>query len=165
MKLEKHILSIYVRNKPGVMSQVSGLFTRRGYNIDSIAVGVTENADQSVITIILRGSNEDLLQFKGQLLKLSDVIDATELPYHESLLRELLLIRVKATAKDREEIFGIVEVFGGRIAEINIDSILIESNGNSRRINSLIAMLKKFSIIKIARTGQVALAYSEPNNE
>ena len=159
--MNRHILSIYVKNKAGVMSQVSGLFTRRGYNIDSVAVGVTENSRKSVITIILKGSDEDLLQFKGQLLKLPDVIHAHELPYHNALVRELLLVRVKASAKEREEIFGIVEVFGGRIAEITSHSMLIEANGNSRRIQSLIAMLEKFGIIQMARTGQVALAYAD----
>ena len=141
------------------MSQVSGLFTRRGYNIDSIAVGVTDKPDQSVMTIILRGSDEDLAQFKGQLLKLPDIIQTRELPYYDSIVRELLLVRVLAKAQDREEVFGIVEVFGGRIAEITERSMLIEVNGNSRRINSIISMLKKFGIEEIARTGQVALAF------
>ena len=141
------------------MSQVSGLFTRRGYNIDSVAVGITEDPQRSVMTIVLKGTEEDLQQFKGQLLKLPDILETREVPYYNSILRELLLIRVGAKAKEREEIFGIVEVFGGHIDEITEDSILIEINGNSRQINSMIAMLKKFGILEIARTGQVALAY------
>ena len=159
MAVDKHILSIYVKNQAGVMSQVSGLFTRRGYNIDSVAVGVTEDLTRSVMTIILKGTDEDLQQFKGQLLKLSDVLETREVPYYNSILRELLLIRVGAKSKEREEIFGIVEVLGGKIAEITEDSMLIEINGNGRQINSMIAMLKKFGIKEMARTGQVALSY------
>ncbi len=141
------------------MSQVSGLFTRRGYNIDSVAVGTTQDPKKSVITIILHGTDEDLVQFKGQLLKLPDVLETYELPYHGSLIRELILMRVKAGVQQREEIFGIVEVFGGTISEIVEDSMLIEAHGNNRRINGMIAMLSKFGIQEMARTGQVALAF------
>ena len=157
---KKHILSLKVKNKAGVMSQVCGLFTRRVYNIDSIAVGVTDNPEKSTITIILKGSDKDLIQFKGQLLKLPDILEAEELPYHASLVRELLLLRVQAEAKDREEIFGIVEVFGGKISEITEKSMLIEVYGNQRIIQGTIAIMKKYGILHIARTGQVALAYS-----
>ena len=156
---QKHILSIYVKNQAGVMSQVSGLFTRRGFNIDSVAVGITDKPEISVITIILKGSDEDLFQFKQQMLKLPDVVSTRELPYHDSIVKELLLIRVKASPEDREEIFGIVEVFGGTIDEVTEKSMLVEVSGNNRQITSTIFMLKKFGILEIARTGQVALAY------
>ena len=156
---QKHILSIYVKNQAGVMSQVSGLFTRRGFNIDSVAVGITDKPEISVITIILKGSDEDLFQFKQQMLKLPDVVSTRELPYHDSIVKELLLIRVKAKPEDREEIFGIVEVFGGTIDEVTEKSMLVEVSGNNRQITSTIFMLKKFGILEIARTGQVALAY------
>lgn len=155
----KHILSIIVRNRPGVMSHVSGLFTRRGFNIDSIAVGATENPEVSTITIVMRGDENDLRQFQGQLLKLGDVIEARSLPYHGSVVRELLLVRVQAKPENRTELFGIVEVFEGRIVEITEDSLLIEVNGNNRRITGIIAMLEKFGIEEMARTGQVALAF------
>ncbi len=165
MEMKKHILSIYVKNKAGVMSQISGLFTRRGYNIDSIAVGITESSEVSVITIILKGTDKDLVQFKQQLLKLPDVISTKELPFHESIVKELLLIRIKATAKEREEVFGIVEVFGGSIDEITETTMLIETSGNSRQISGTITMLKKFGIVEMARTGQVALAYDSHEDE
>ncbi len=142
------------------MSQVSGLFTRRAYNIDSIAVGATDNPKQSVITIILKGTKDDLVQFRTQLLKLPDILEAKEIPYHDSIIRELLLLRVTADSKQREEIFGIVEVFGGKIDEITLDSMLIEVSGDNRRINSILSMLKKFEIKEMARTGQVALELS-----
>ncbi len=155
----KHILSILVKNRPGVMSHVSGLFTRRGYNIDSIAVGVTENPLVSIITIVLRGDEKALSQFQGQLLKLPDVVEVRILPYHDSLIRELVLVRIQARAQTRNEIFGIVEVFGGRVAEVTEDSILMEIHGSGRQINAAIKILSGFGIVEMARTGQIALAY------
>ncbi|MBX7057167.1 MAG: acetolactate synthase small subunit [Leptospirales bacterium] len=155
----RHILSIYVRNRPGVMSHVSGLFTRRGFNIDSIAVGATEKPEVASMTIVMSGSEDDLRQFQGQLLKLADVIEVRSLPYHGSVVRELLLVRVAASAEARSEIFGIVEVFEGRVAEITEESMLIEVHGNNRRINGILEMLGRFGIRELARTGQVALAF------
>lgn len=160
---QKHILSIYVRNKAGVMSQVSGLFTRRGYNIDSVAVGVSDDPKVSSMTIILKGSEDDLLQFQRQLLKLPDIIRADSLPYHGSAVRELVLIRVNALPEMREEIFGLTEVFQGKISEITEDSMLIEVHGASRSINGIISMLKKFGIQEMARTGQIALPFKTDN--
>lgn len=155
----KHVLSILVRNKPGVMSHVSGLFTRRGFNIHSIAVGVTDNPEVSTMTIVLLGDEEALVQFKGQLLKLADVLEVRDLSYAGSLVRELLLIRVKASPSNRVQIFNIVEVFGGNVAEITEDAVLIEVYGSNRQINSVINMFSEFGILEMARTGQIALAY------
>lgn len=139
------------------MSHVSGLFTRRGYNIDSIAVGVTHEDGVSVITIVLRGDDHVLTQFQGQLLKLADVIEVKALPYHDSVIRELILIRVSCSKDDRTQIFGIVEVFHGRIQEIMPESMLIEMQGSPRQVNSLLTMLEPFGILEVARTGQIAL--------
>ena len=139
------------------MSHVSGLFTRRGYNIDSIAVGVTHEPGVSVITIVLRGDEQTLTQFQGQLLKLADVIEVRALPYHDSVIRELVLIRVSCKQPDRTQIFGIVEVFQGRIQEIMPESILIEMQGSPRQVGSLMTMLEPFGILEVARTGQIAL--------
>ncbi|MDH5654287.1 MAG: acetolactate synthase small subunit [Spirochaetia bacterium] len=154
----KHILSIIVNNKPGVMSHVSGLFTRRSFNIDSVAVGVTDKPEYSTMTIVLNGDDRSLLQFESQLLKLPDVIEAKKLTYHDSVVKELILARVKAEASKRSELLGIVEVFGGRINEITEDSMLIELSGDQRQVNGLIKMLEPFGILEIARTGQIALA-------
>ncbi len=153
----KHILSILVNNRPGVMSHVSGLFTRRGFNIDSIAVGVTDKPDVSIITIVLKGDDSTLVQVQNQLLKLADVVSVKHLPYHDSVVRELLLIRVNAPSEKRTEIFGIVEVFGGKAVEITENSLLIEINGNNRQVNGFIRMLKPYGILEMARTGQIAL--------
>lgn len=155
----KHILSIYVKNRPGVMSSVSGLFTRRAFNIDSIAVGTTEDPEVSTMTIVMKGDENDLRQFQGQLLKLADVIEVRALPYHGSVTRELMLVRVQASAENRNEIMAVVEVFEGKVAELSETSMLIEINGNNRRISGAIGLLKKFGIMEMARTGQIALAF------
>lgn len=159
MQNERHILSILVRNRAGVMSHVSGLFTRRGYNIDSIAVGVTDRPEVSIVTIVFRGDENTLQQFHGQLLKLADVVKVEILSYHDSIVRELILVRIQARPADRTEIFGIVEVFHGRIAEITEDSMLIEVHGSSRQMAGFLRMMQKFGIREMARTGQVALSY------
>lgn len=155
----KHVLSIRVRNKPGVLSHVSGLFTRRSFNIHSLAVGVTERPEISIITIVLIGGDETLSQFKGQIMKLADVLEVKDLPYHDSLIRELLLIRVRAKQENRVQIFNIVEVFNGNIAEITEDSMLIEVHGSNRQINGIIRMFNEFEILEMARTGQIALNF------
>ncbi len=155
----KHILSIYVKNRPGVMSSVSGLFTRRAFNIDSIAVGTTEDPEVSTMTIVMKGDENDLRQFQGQLLKLADVMEVRALPYHGSVTRELMLVRVQASAENRNEIMAVVEVFEGKVAELSETSMLIEINGNNRRISGAIGLLKKFGITEMARTGQIALAF------
>ncbi len=161
VQAKKHILSIYVRNQPGVMSHISGLFTRRAFNIDSIAVGVTEKPHISSMTLILSGDESDLSQLHRQLLKLADVLEIKVLPYHNSVIRELILIRVKASKVQRTELFGIVEVFKGKILEIQDSSMLIESHGNDRHIKNLQKSLLPFGIIEMARTGQIALAFAE----
>jgi len=155
----KHVLSILVKNKAGVMSHVSGLFTRRGFNIDSIAVGETHDPQVSIITIILQGDQQTVVQIERQLLKLPDVIKVKCLPYHGSLIRENLLVRINIPENKRTEMFGIVEVFGGRVAEITETSLMIELSGNNRQISSFIKMIEPYGIIEMARTGQIALAF------
>ncbi len=147
------------------MSHVSGLFTRRGFNIDSIAVGETDNIDRSIITIVLKGVEQTVDQVESQLLKLADVIELKRLPYHDSVVRELLLIRVSAKPESRGELFGIVEVFGGKIVEITSDSLLVEMHGNSRQVNGFIQMMKQVGILEIARTGQIALSLLAEEND
>lgn len=139
------------------MSHVSGLFTRRGFNIDSIAVGVTQDPAVSVITLVVMGDESTARQLQGQMLKLADVIDVRLLAYNQSIIRELILVRVKCTSANRAELFGIIEVFLGRIQEITDETILIEVQGNPRQISGLMSILGKFGIVEVARTGQIAL--------
>ncbi|MCC5813439.1 MAG: acetolactate synthase small subunit [Leptospira sp.] len=155
----KHTLSILVNNHPGVMSHVSGLFTRRSYNIDSIAVGVTADPEVSSVTIVVKGDDAVLGQVKKQLMKLPDVLSVQDLAYHESINRELVLLQVSLTDTTRVEVISLCQVFNAKIAEIGLDSILVEYSGNNRQVNSFIDNMKKYGILDMARTGQIALKY------
>jgi acetolactate synthase I/III small subunit len=154
----KHTLSILVNNHPGVMSHVSGLFTRRSYNIDSIAVGVTENPEVSSMTIVLKGDDSVVDQVKKQLLKLPDVLKVTDLFYTEAITRELVLLKVEAKDSNRTEIISLCGVFGSKIVDVTDSSLIVEFSGNARQVTAFISMMTKFGIIEMARTGQIALA-------
>lgn len=154
----KHTLNILVNNHPGVMSHVSGLFTRRSYNIDSIAVGVTENPEVSSMTIVLRGDDSIVDQVKKQLLKLPDVLKVTDLFYMEAITRELVLVKVMADDNSRTEIISLCGVFGEKIVDVTDSSLMVEFSGNARHVTAFIAMMAKHGIIEMARTGQIALA-------
>lgn len=154
----RHTLNILVNNHAGVMSHVSGLFTRRGYNIDSIAVGVTDNPELSNITIVVKGDDSIVTQVKKQLLKLPDVLSVIDLQYDESITRELILLVVKAVDENRIEIISICNVFHAKILDMTKDTIMLEFSGNPRQVNVIVNMLKKFGIVEMSRTGQIALA-------
>lgn len=156
----KHTISAKVRNHPGVMSHVSGLFTRRGFNIDSIAVGVTENPDISIMTIVVRETDEKLTQIIHQIEKLIDVIEVRDLAYNESITRELALINVNVPPNKRPEVMGIVETFGGKVVDISEGTMMIEVSGNARQIKAIMNLLKSYGINEIVRTGQIAMPYS-----
>jgi len=153
----KHTLSILVNNHPGVMSHVSGLFTRRGYNIDSIAVGVTENPEISSMTIVVKGDDGVVEQVKKQLMKLPDVLKVKDLHYRESVTRELVLLHVKSEDSTRSEIVSVCDVFSAKIIDVTETSVVVEYSGNSRQVSALIQMLSKFGILEMARTGTIAL--------
>jgi acetolactate synthase I/III small subunit len=155
----KHTLAILVRNQPGVMTHVAGLFARRGYNIDSIAVGVTQNPDVSIITIVAAGDERTVSLLCKQLMRLPDVIEVKDHLFHESITRELALITVRADAGQRTEVLSIAEVFGAKIVDMSESTLSIEVVGNSRQIKAIIGLLSNFGIEDMARTGQIALAY------
>ncbi|TGN17672.1 acetolactate synthase small subunit [Leptospira idonii] len=155
----KHTLSILVNNHPGVMSHVSGLFTRRGYNIDSIAVGVTDDSEVSSMTIVLNGDDTIVGQVKNQLLKLPDVLKVQDMAYASSVQRELVLISIVITETNRSEALTVCNGFGAKILELTEDSLLLEFSGNSRQVGNMISLMKQFGIREISRTGQIAIAY------
>ena len=154
----KHTLNILVNNHPGVMSHVSGLFTRRSYNIDSIAVGVTENPDISSMTIVLKGDDAVVDQVKQQLLKLPDVLKVTDLFYMEAITRELVLLKVEAKDSNRTEIISLCGVFGSKIVDVTDTSLMIEFSGSARQVAAFITMMTKYGILEMDRTVQIALA-------
>lgn len=153
----KHTLAVLVENKSGVLARVSGLFSRRGYNIDSLAVGVTEDPTISRMTIVVRGDDHVLEQVTKQLNKLIDVIRVTDLDTDESVERELALIKVVADANNRSEIIQIVDIFRARIIDVAAKSMIIEVTGNEDKILGIEQLLQPFGIKEMVRTGKVAM--------
>jgi len=156
---KQYTLSMLVRNHAGVLSHVAGLFTRRGYNIESISAGVTENPEITRMTIVVTGDQKIVEQVVKQCQKLVDVIKVTSLQYNESVVRELAIIVIKASQETRSHIIEIADVFDARIVDMAESAIMLEVTGNTRSINSMITLLSPFGIEEIARTGVVALPY------
>lgn len=155
--MPKHTLSVLVENHPGVLSRVAGLFSRRGFNIDSLAVGVTENPDVSRITIVVEGDDYIVEQVSKQLNKLIDVIKIKQLDKADSVSRELALVKVSASASTRSEIIQIVEIFRANIVDVSKSTLTIEISGSSEKVAALEDMLKQFGIKEIVRTGIIAI--------
>jgi len=153
----KHTLSILVENHAGVLSRVAGLFSRRGFNIDSLAVGVTEDPKVSRITIVVDGDDYVVEQVTKQLNKLIDVIKIRQLHRNDSVSRELALVKVTATSETRSEIIQIVDIFRANIVDVSKDSLTIEMTGNSAKIEAFEEMLMQFGIKEIVRTGTIAI--------
>lgn len=155
--MAKHTLSVLVENHAGVLSRVAGLFSRRGFNIDSLAVGVTENPDISRMTIVVEGDDCTVEQVGKQLNKLIDVIKIRQLYKAESVSRELALIKVSASAATRSEIIQIVEIFRAKIVDVSKSTLTIEISGGSDKVAALEEMLGQFGIKEIVRTGTIAI--------
>lgn len=155
--MDKHVLSVLVRNSSGVLTRVSGLFARRGFNIDSLTVGRTENPEISRMTIALMGNEDVLEQFIKQVNKLEDVLRVVELSADDSVYREMVLIKVKADAEKRSAINEIVNIFRSKIIDISTNTLTIEMTGDESKINALIKLLEEFGVKELVRTGVCAL--------
>lgn len=155
--MAKHTLSVLVENRAGVLSRIAGLFSRRGFNIDSLAVGITENPEVSRITIVVDGDGYIVEQVSKQLNKLVDVIKIKELDKSDSVSRELALIKVGATASTRSEIVQIAEIFRAKIVDVSKSTLTIEISGGIDKVAALEDMLKQFGIKEIVRTGTIAI--------
>jgi len=149
-----HTLSVLVANKPGVLTHVSGLFSRRGYNIDSLTVGVTENPDISRMTIVVHGDEHIIEQVTKQLNKLIDIIKVVDISPQESVDRELALIKVTADPTSRAEIIQIVNIFRGKVVDVSAKSLIIEVTGSTDKINALEELMRPFGIKEMVRTGK-----------
>lgn len=154
----KHTLSVLVENKPGVLARVAGLFSRRGFNIDSLAVGVTERPQVSRITVVVNVEEHSLEQVYKQLNKLINVIKVIDLPDDNSVQRELVLFKVKANPSTRAEIIEIVDIFRGKIVDVGRGALTIEVTGQGSKLGAMEELLKPYGIAEIVRTGVVALA-------
>lgn len=153
----RHTISAQVMNKPGVLARVAGLFARRGYNIESLAVGPTENPDISRMTIVVGGEDIVIEQVTKQLNKLIDVIKVSDITSQPTVDRELALIKVNADEKTRSEIIQIVEVFRANIIDISEKTLTIEITGDEEKIKAIEELLKKFGIKELVRTGKIVL--------
>ncbi len=157
----RHIISALVVNQPGVMIRVAGLFSRRGYNIESIAVGSSEDPALSRIIIVVDAEDDQVVeQIEKQLYKLIDVVKVNDLPTGESVERELALIKVNAGSQSRSEVLQIVNIFRAKIVDVSSRAVVVEITGEADKVEALIALLKPFGIREIVRTGQIAILRS-----
>jgi len=158
MATTKHTLVALVEDKPGVLNRMASLFRRRGFNIESIAVGRSELPNLSRMTIVVDGSTAMVEQVRKQLDKVVDVVKVSDITGGDMVARELALIKVKATSATRSEIIEIVDIFRANIVDVAPDSVTIEVTGDEEKINSLFNLLRGFGIKEIARTGRIAMA-------
>lgn len=156
--MRKMVLSILVENTFGVLSRVSGLFSRRGYSIDSITAGTTENTEYSRITVVTTGDEQILDQIKKQLAKLEDVKEIKELVPSQSVYRELILVKVAVTPAERQSVISIADIFRAKIVDVATDSLMIELTGNEAKLAAFINLLEGYTIKEIARTGITGLS-------
>ena len=157
-KEPKHTLSVLVENKSGVLARIAGLFSARGFNIDSLAVGETEDPSVSRMTIVVKGDEKVLEQVEKQLNKLIDVIKVSDYIQTPHLERDLALIKVRADKSARSELMQIADIFRAKIVDVAEASLIIEATGDDEKIAALISMLQPFGIQEMSRTGIVAMA-------
>ena len=156
--MTRHTLSVMVVNHPGVLARVAGLFSRRGYNIDSLAVGKTEDPDISRMTIVVDAEDETSLeQITKQLYKLIDVIKINDITKVDMVDRELVLIKVTAGAADRPGILQIADIFRAKVVDVSDKALIVEATGSQDKIEALISLLKPFGLKELVRTGKVAM--------
>src|SRR5437764_6204181 len=154
----KHILSILVENKPGVLTRIAGLFARRGFNIDTLAVGPTDDPTLSRITLTLDGAMHPIDQVTKQLHKLINVLKIRDLEPAETIARELALFKVTADGAQRAEIMQICEIFRGKVVDVTKRSIVIEITGTTDKVEAFERMVRPFGLIEMMRTGEIAIS-------
>jgi acetolactate synthase-1/3 small subunit len=152
-----HTLSVLVENKPGVLARIAGLFSRRGFNIDSLAVGPTEHPEISRMTIVVNVEGSPLEQVTKQLNKLVEVIKIVELEDRESIERELLLVKIKADVETRGQVLDAVQLFKAKVVDVTPDAITIEATGNADKLSDFLHVLEPFGIRELVQSGLVAI--------
>ncbi len=153
----RHTISVLVENKFGVLTRIAGLFSGRGYNIDTLNVAPTQDADTSKMTIVTRGDDATLEQIVKQLNKLTDVLQVQDFREHEYVDRELVLIKVGVDAKTRAEVMQITDIFRGKIVDVQPDSVTVEITGDEGKVQKYLSLMKTFGVQELTRTGKVAL--------
>ena len=155
--MKKQVLSILVENTAGVTSHISGLFSRRGYNIDSFSSGVTADPRFTRITIVASGDELVLEQIEKQLAKLEDVLDIKKLEPENSVTRELIMVKIRAKDTDRQAILNVTEIFHGKVVDVTHYSMVIELTGKQGKLDSFLDLLQGYEILELARTGITGL--------
>src|SRR5437667_3274543 len=153
----RHVLSVLVRDQPGVLALASGMIASRGFNIDSLAVGETENADISRMTFVVHGDDAELEQVRKQLDKIVSVVKVTDISSEDFVERDLMLVKVKASPQQRMEITLLVEMFRARVVDVSPGDLMIEISGQERKIEAFIDLMRPYGILELARTGRIAL--------
>ncbi len=155
--MRKKVFQLLVDNTSGVLSRIAGLFSRRGYNIESITAGVTADPKFTRITIVASGDDEILEQIEKQVAKLVDVRDIRELKPEESVYRELVLIKVRANMEQRQHIIAVVDSFRAKVIDFAAESLIIELTGNQQKVEAFIGLMSDYGILELARTGIAGL--------
>lgn len=156
--MQRKVFQLLVDNTSGVLSRISGLFSRRGYNIESITAGVTADTRFTRITIVASGDEDILDQIEKQVSKLVDVRNIKELKPDESVYRELIMLKVKADANQRQSIIALADIFRAKIVDVAVDSLIVELTGNQAKIEAFISLLNGHQILELARTGIAGLS-------
>ena len=154
----KHTISVLLQNQPGVLSRVTGLFSGRGFNIESLCVAETLDPGISCLTLVSRGDDAIIEQITKQLHKLINVIKVTDVTEHEYVEREMVIVRVNAESHTRAEVLRIVDIFRGKVVDVSARSYAIELTGNASKINAVLDLLKPIGIKEIVRTGTISMA-------
>jgi acetolactate synthase-1/3 small subunit len=157
----KHTVAVLVANKSGVLSRIVSLFSRRGFNIDSLSVGTTDDSTVSRITLVVDGTDHVLEQLTKQLNKLIDVYKVSDITNDPSIDRDLALIKVKANSNNRSEIMQVVDIFRGKIVDVAPESLVIEITGDEEKVNAIEELLRPFGILELVRTGKIAMVRGE----
>jgi acetolactate synthase-1/3 small subunit len=155
--MEKHTLSVLVENKPGVLARIAALFSRRGFNIDSLAVGPTEHDDVSRMTIVVDVADSPLEQVTKQLNKLVEVIKIVELEPGASVHRELMLVKVGANAETRGQVLDTVQLFKAKVVDVAPDAVTVQLTGNTDKLEDFLTMVEPFGIRELVQSGMVAI--------
>jgi acetolactate synthase-1/3 small subunit len=158
----RHVLSALVQNQPGVLAHVSGMLASRGFNIDSLAVGETEDANLSRMTFVVSGDDAELEQVRKQLDKIVTVVKVHDISSENFVERDLMLIKVKAPSAKRTEIVLLVEMFRGRVVDVSQNDMMIEISGTESKIEAFIELMRPSGIVELARTGRIALVRGTP---
>lgn len=159
---DRHVLSALVQNAPGVLAHVSGMFASRGYNIDSLVVSETEDPQISRMIVVVKGDERYLEQVRKQLEKIVTVVKVHDISREDYVERDLMLIKIRATAEDRIQVQSLVSIFRARIVDVTAEALMIEISGQEKKIEAFIEAVRDYGIVELARTGRIALVRGVP---